>query len=426
MTSDEESKARAREYVEAVRDASLERATPDKRAAVLGYWNSRGAMFRSLARYTIEAVREGRSGQLALRWSLAEFRNELLRLAQNDVARQQVESWLAQRESFLRSITERLLQQATRDQPPKMGLWLALEAHPNPDYDRSDYRGSVSVPMQWVQVANLDQAQRRVRQFIESNQLGGGNWSSRAGRVARDGLPWVQVSYNGRLWMGWAINPQQEVDTLGNPIPSVELGLQRNTTSAPVRSYKAEMKIGREWSSNRQRWATPDEAYTAGTDLLRRWTAADDFRVVPSDDPPNMPEPVMEVATPPVPAPTESKILFGYVGDRPASRSSVPNASTPNKPKEESVLRYSLQVKGKWGRMRSESVDHWDLAKRVDPNEPWPLDRLLQMMRNKLTELKVKPGARLRILEQPWTIHADGAESTILLSEKVLHEEILR
>ncbi len=57
MTSDEESKARAREYVEAVRDASLERATPDKRAAVLGYWNSRGAMFRSLARYTIEAVR---------------------------------------------------------------------------------------------------------------------------------------------------------------------------------------------------------------------------------------------------------------------------------------------------------------------------------------------------------------------------------
>ncbi len=49
MTSDEESKARAREYVEAVRDASLERVTPDKRAAVLGYWNSRGAMFRSLA-----------------------------------------------------------------------------------------------------------------------------------------------------------------------------------------------------------------------------------------------------------------------------------------------------------------------------------------------------------------------------------------
>ena len=173
--------------------------------------------------------------------------------------------------------------------------------------------------------------------------------------------------------MGWAINPQQEVDTLGNPIPSVEIGLQRGTASAPVRSYKAE----------------------AGTDLLRRWTAADDFRVVPSDEPPDMPEPAMEVATPPVAAPTESKILFGYVGDRPASRSSVPNASTPNKPKEESVLRYTLQV-------------------------------LLQMMRNKLTELKVKPGARLRILEQPWTIHADGAESTILLSEKVLHEEILR
>ncbi len=47
------------------------------------------------------------------------------------------------------------------------------------------------------------------------------------------------------------------------------------------------------------------------------------------------------------------------------------------------------------------------LAKRIDPKKPLPLDTLLTMMRNKLAELKVKPGAVVKLVEQPWTVRSD-------------------
>jgi hypothetical protein len=34
------------------------------------------------------------------------------------------------------------------------------------------------------------------------------------------------------------------------------------------------------------------------------------------------------------------------------------------------------------------------------------------MMNNKLAELKVKPGAVVKLIEQPWTVSSDGVERT--------------
>lgn len=54
-------------------------------------------------------------------------------------------------------------------------------------------------------------------------------------------------------------------------------------------SYKVEVKVPGEssWHSNAIRLGSQMEATFYGTDLLMRWTAVQDFRVVESDDPVN-------------------------------------------------------------------------------------------------------------------------------------------
>ena len=47
-------------------------------------------------------------------------------------------------------------------------------------------------------------------------------------------------------------------------------------------------------------------------------------------------------------------------------------------------------------------------------------------MANKVRELNVKPGAKLRIVESPMTISSDGIERFYLLSDRTLHEEVLK
>ncbi len=80
-----------------------------------------------------------------------------------------------------------------------------------------------------------------------------------------------------RLWEGatMANFPQQSIQHTG--------------------SYKAEMKVNGGWSSNARRYATREEADAAGQDLYSRWTSVEEYRVVPSSDPPNV-EPVKPVA----------------------------------------------------------------------------------------------------------------------------------
>ncbi len=159
------------------------------------------------------------------------------------------------------------------------------------------------------------------------------------------------------------------------------------------------------WAGNAQRYETKEEALHAGLALSRRWTAVEDYRAVPSDDLPNQPAPVPKVIVLQVPSPISSG---------PAAQ-----------PTEENVLRYSLQIRGRWGRKRTDDFLSVDLAKRVDPKAPWALATLQTMMANKVRELNVKPGAKLRIVESPMTISSDGIERFYLLSDRTLHEEVL-
>lgn len=61
-------------------------------------------------------------------------------------------------------------------------------------------------------------------------------------------------------------------------------------TAVKILSYKIEVLAGGGWAGNANRYASEAEAAAAGSELLSRWTAAEDFRVVPSTDPPNVGE----------------------------------------------------------------------------------------------------------------------------------------
>ena len=90
------------------------------------------------------------------------------------------------------------------------------------------------------------------------------------------------------------------------------------------------------------------------------------------------------------------------------------------------MLRYSVDIRGQWGKRRKDDFISVVLAKRIDPKKPLPLDTLLTMMRNKVAELKVKPGAVIKLVEQPWTVRSDGIERTSLLSGRTVHTETVK
>ena len=83
-------------------------------------------------------------------------------------------------------------------------------------------------------------------------------------------------------------------------------------------SYKLEVEVSHEWSSNSRRFATAAEAEAAGTELLSRWMAPTDSRVAETNDPVNARFnfdtfcPEMLPPTPPipyVPDATEAELL---------------------------------------------------------------------------------------------------------------------
>jgi len=79
-------------------------------------------------------------------------------------------------------------------------LRVTLMAEPNRDFPTGTSERELRIPPQQVEVADLAAARSLVRSFIESNHLGGGNWTGQAGRVTLDGVPYCRVSYNGRFW----------------------------------------------------------------------------------------------------------------------------------------------------------------------------------------------------------------------------------
>ncbi|MBL9043606.1 MAG: hypothetical protein JNM83_18475 [Myxococcales bacterium] len=441
MADTDELKRLAADYVGELRDKNLAQTTQDKQAAITRYWEERGPMFRSLAQLVIAALDDGKEGEDAIRWALDQFRQKVIAAAQTDSQRGAFASWLVQRKEFLRRITVQLWTSAARAVPPPYGIYVALEAHPNPDFAPSTRQGSVSIPLVWKSIENLSQAVDVVDDFIVKNQLGSGNFVRFAGRVAKDKKPWAQISYNRRVWEGWHWNPSQELDRNGYRIPSVEVAAT-GTTQIPeaVNSYKAEMEVGNAWSSNQRRYATAKEADEAGKDLYRRWTSAEDYRVVPSSDPPNV-EPVINQPEEDSER-SEAQILFFHVGDKPKPAETAqtprvaetdglsrtkPEGYRGHQPPGEQIYRYTVLAIGLWGRARKESrVERIVLAQRVDPKQPWPLDRLVVMGRNKVAELKPKPGLKWRIEQEIWYVQPDGTEQTVLNEGTVLHTEIVK
>ena len=420
-------------------DAALGRVIAETSAtpSASQYWERKRPLFRQLAIRVVQAMQEGLSKEPAVARSISELRSEVLQRAATDSARLAYREWFDRRGVFLSGVAKRLWEGAT------------------------------------------------------------------------------MVHF-----------PQKSIQPEGN------IG----RVSDAVRSYKAEMKVHGGWSANQRRYATPEEADAAGKDLYSRWTAAEDYRVVPSSDPPNV-EPVINVKPAEKTAQSDSRILFMHVGDAPKpaqapkakaaldyapqsgagasqeslgellalfhSQSRILNnrfwvnrgvtggypeklaehvedlgqrivalapAAAPaikaiedaveavvesrdgeshwelaveelfrelfrlakppvEKPQaavtEQRVLRYSLHINGLWGRKRTPDFHSVTLASRVDPKEPWPLEKLLTMMRNKVAELRVKPGAKLKLLETDVTLTPDGFERITLLTDRTLHTEFL-
>lgn len=112
---------------------------------------------------------------------------------------------------------------STIGSPNAQGLWptitvgdgeappdylLLLQAEPDPAFNPT-----VQILPQWVPVENLADAQRRVANFIDVNKVGEGNW--RGGTVTRDGEPFAQIRYDGRIFNSLIGG---EMDSQGNPI----------------------------------------------------------------------------------------------------------------------------------------------------------------------------------------------------------------
>lgn len=443
MSSDEIELARS--YVERLKEVSLAKAPQDQRANVAAYWQSRSGLFRVLAQKVILAALAERDEAEALEWSVREFAKDIQARSADGNQFRDFQRWVGQRYGFLHGLAKQIWKEIKlSEEPPTDGTYVALEAHPNEDFPKSEYRGNVRKPLKWQAVSSLEDATKKVRRYIETNELGGGNWIGRAGQVARYGKPWVHISYNGRIWQGWDPLSKTEVDFSGVPMPALDWTEPAQPTTN--QSFKVEVLAHGGWSSNAQRYETEEQAKAAGESLFSRWTAVEKYRVVPSTDPPNQPKPeppsvpVPPSVTPPDTTAPDQRILFVHVGDKPRKPPTpqlpppLPMAAYVRSPQptpqtqvmEEEVLRYSVDIRGQWGRRRKDDFISVVLAKRIDPKKPLPLDTLLTMMRNKVAELKVKPGAVIKLVEQPWTVSSNGVERTSLLSGRTVHTETVK
>lgn len=73
-------------------------------------------------------------------------------------------------------------------------LTVKLSSAPNPDFNQTES----PAPTVMYPVHNLEEATRICRQYIETYQLGSGNWTG--GQVIQDGQETHHVSFNGRIW----------------------------------------------------------------------------------------------------------------------------------------------------------------------------------------------------------------------------------
>lgn len=78
---------------------------------------------------------------------------------------------------------------------------VTLSACGNPDHKENPYTNvvnGIAVKKDIVVADSVEECQRLVREYIENNSLGAGNWNG--GRVFENGMRVGYISYNGRYW----------------------------------------------------------------------------------------------------------------------------------------------------------------------------------------------------------------------------------
>lgn len=88
-------------------------------------------------------------------------------------------------------------------------MQIELAACTNPD-DNQRRHSRRAIPAYKVPVSSYEEASRLVQEFIEDNDLGGGNWSG--GAVYKNGKQVAYVSYNGRVWEGKSPEKGKEIN----------------------------------------------------------------------------------------------------------------------------------------------------------------------------------------------------------------------
>lgn len=101
--------------------------------------------------------------------------------------------------------------------PSQAGLWLCLEAAPNPDLGPGTRQSTLVIPKTWERVASLKAARAFLLRWINTHTVGGGNFTAETGRVLKDGKPFAKISHNGRIWQGWDADPAVELNLDGTP-----------------------------------------------------------------------------------------------------------------------------------------------------------------------------------------------------------------
>jgi hypothetical protein len=98
----------------------------------------------------------------------------------------------------LNEMLEEVLIKAGSKTEMKEDLEVELGAEPNPDHSYKSHSGSVKIKTHKVKVKSLTEAQNKVREFIDENDLGSGNFTG--GDLFSHGKKIGRVSYNGRVW----------------------------------------------------------------------------------------------------------------------------------------------------------------------------------------------------------------------------------
>lgn len=89
----------------------------------------------------------------------------------------------------------------TFDRGERIMYKVTLSACGNIDHNENPYNNIVNgtrIDGKVVEANSIKECQKIVREYIERNLLGGGNWTG--GKVFKDGEQVGYISYNGRYW----------------------------------------------------------------------------------------------------------------------------------------------------------------------------------------------------------------------------------